>query len=401
MFLASSMGRIKPSPTLALAAQARALKAGGIDIIDLTVGEPDGDTPPFVKEAAIRAIQEGYNKYTAVDGLPSLKEAIRHKLLRDQGFSYALSEIIVGTGAKQIIFNALLASLEVGDEVVIPVPGWVSYPDIVLFAGGTPILVPCPEGEGFKLSPENLRQALSPRTKWLILNSPSNPTGSTYSEKELKGLAEVLKDFPQVFVLSDDIYEALVFDNRPFLNIGQVAPFLKDRLLVVNGVSKAYAMTGWRIGYGAGPEFLIKALTMLQSQSTSNACAVAQKAAEAALLHQGSWLADMRQLFQQRRDALMKAFESIPQLTFQKPEGAFYAYLNCQALLGARTPEGIRLETDQEITEYFLKKALVALVPGSAFGLSPYMRLSYATLPSEIMKAADRMHRALQELDFS
>ena len=397
MFLSQAIGRIKPSPTLVISARAKALMAQGIDIIDLRVGEPDIAPPAQVLEAAHQAIREGHNGYTAVDGTPSLKAAIAEKFKRDQGLVYTASEIVVTPGAKYLIFQALLATLNVGDDVVIPTPSWVSYGDIVAFTGATPVYVPAGPQAQFKLSPEGLRQALSAATKWLILNSPNNPTGAVYSADELRALGDVLKEFPHVWVLSDDIYEAFVYGDRAFETLVQVAPWLKDRVLMVNGISKAYAMTGWRIGYGAGPAPLMRAIAMLQSQSTTNPCAIAQKAAEAALL-KAPGFADLRGLFQSRRDACLENLKKVPELSCAAPEGAFYAYLSCEALLNRITPEGEVLSTDTHVADYFLKAAHVSLVPGEAFGYSPYLRLSYALDPQRVQEAIHRLRQAIDRL---
>lgn len=398
MFLAPSLNRIKPSPTLMLSAQAKALRAEGVDIIDLSAGEPDICPPASVLKAAHQAIEDEYHYYTPVDGLATLKEAIIQKLRREQNSIYTPSEIVASAGAKSLIFHAFLVTLSEKDEVIIPTPAWVSYQDMVLFTGAKPLLIPCPASHTFKLSASALRRALSSRTKWLILNSPNNPSGSVYTETELLALAEVLREYPHVHVLSDDIYEAFVYDEQPFKTLGQIAPFLKDRILMINGVSKAYAMTGWRIGYGAGPSVLMRAIATLQSQSTSNPCAVAQKAAEAALLDSTSWLHDTRLLFEKRRNVLIEAMRPIRALTFEKPAGAFYAYLNCETLLNHTTPDGKCLTTDTEIAAYFLKEAQVCVVPGSAFGLSPYLRLSYAIAPEFLIQAAERLHKAINLL---
>jgi aspartate aminotransferase len=364
------------------------------------VGEPDFPPPPFVLQAAVQAIEEGYHFYTPPDGLLSLKEAVIQKFQRDQGILYTPQEIVISAGAKYLIFQAFLATVEEKDEVVIPTPGWVSYRDIVLFAGGTPVEVPCPEADGFKLSPQRLEEALSPQTKWVILNSPGNPTGAVYSRQELEALGEVFRRFPHVHVLVDDIYETLVYDGHSFCSLIQGAPFLKDRLLLVNGVSKSHSMTGWRIGYGAGPLPLMEAIGKLQSQSTSNPCAVAQKAAEAALRGPQDWVVDARLRFQARRDCLVTALRSCPGLSYLVPQGAFYLYVNCSALLGARTPSGTLLTQDTDVATYCLEEGKVCVVPGSAFGASPFLRLSYAMAEDKLTQAASRLKEAISRLSF-
>lgn len=398
-FLSHSIQRIKPSPTLAVAAQATTLKAQGKDVIDLSVGEPDFDTPEFIKEAAREAIQKGQTKYTAVDGTPALKQAIVQKFVRENGLTFSSRQISVGCGGKQVIFNALMTTLNPGDEVVIPAPYWVSYPDMTCFAGGIPVLLPCPQAQGFKLLPQDLEKAITPRTKWLIFNSPSNPTGATYTPDEIKALMTVLECHPHVWILSDDIYEHLLYDNQSFSTLGVLAPFLRDRLLTVNGVSKAYAMTGWRIGYGAGPESLIKAMATLQSQSTSNPCSIAQAAAAAALQGDAESLLQQARVFEERRNGLFTLIQKLPGLSCpQVPGGAFYLYPSCAGLIGAVTPQGKKLETDQDVATYFLEAAEVSVVPGSAFGLSPHLRLSYATSLPRLEEACMRLEKAILAL---
>lgn len=391
--ISAAMRRLKPSPTLAVAAKAAQLKAQGVDVIDLSVGEPDLPTPGFIQSGAIEAMGRGQTKYTSVDGTPALKAAIQKKFQEENNLEFSLQEITVGSGAKQVLFNALLATLDPEDEVLIPAPYWVSYPDMVLFTGATPVILPCPASQGFKLLPDQLERMITPRTKWLILNSPSNPTGAVYTRQELEALAEVLEKYPHVWVLSDDIYEHLTYEGSAFDTLASVAPFLKNRTLTVNGLSKAYAMTGWRIGYGAGPELLIKAMGTLQSQSTSNPCSISQAAACVALEHPDrvEFLASLKTCFQERRDLFIEVLRNIPQLSVQVPAGAFYLYVGCEALLAS-------FASDQEIATYLLEAARVATVPGEAFGLSPYLRLSYATSVENIKTAAERIHAALAAL---
>lgn len=337
-FLAARLSRIQPSPTLAMNAMAAALKAQGKDVISLSAGEPDFDTPDTIKQAAIQAMAQGQTKYTAVDGIAPLKKAIQEKLKRDNGLAYDLDQITVSNGGKQVIFNALLATIEEGDEVIIPAPYWVSYPDIVHLFGGKSIIVPCGEENDFKLTPKQLDQAITPKTKWLILNSPSNPTGSVYTKIELEAIAAVLVNHPQVYILTDDIYEYLIYDNLTFYTLATVAPHLMERILIVNGVSKAYSMTGWRIGYGAGPRALIKAMTMLQSQSTSNASSISQAAAVEALNGPQSFLGDWKKSFAQRRDLVVSALNTIAGIQCRSPEGAFYVYASCHGVIGRKRP---------------------------------------------------------------
>jgi len=401
MFLSPAIQRIKPSPTLSLSAQAKALKAQGIDVIDMSVGEPDLPPPAHVCHAAIRAIEDGHHFYTPADGLPSLKKAIIQKFHNDYALDYTSDEIVVSPGAKYVIFQAFLTTVTQGDEVIIPTPGWVSYGDIVLFAGGSVKEIPCPPAQGFKLTPGDLHQAISPHTKWLVLNSPSNPTGAVYTKGELEALAQVLLDFPHVHIMVDDIYEALVYDGAAFYSLATVAPFLKERMLVINGVSKSHSMTGWRIGYGAGPKTLMRAMAMLQSQSTSNPCAVAQKAAEAALLGPQEGLDDNRKRFEKRRDCLLQALAACKGLSCSVPQGAFYLYVNCEGLIGARTPEGSVLNDDGAVAAYFLEYGKVCGVPGQAFGFSPFLRLSYAMEEDILREAARRLCEATQRLSFS
>jgi aspartate aminotransferase len=397
-FLAHRLLNIKPSPTLAMTAKAAKMKAEGRSILSLSAGEPDFDTPESIKQAAQEAMAQGLTKYTPVDGLPALKKAIQQKFLRDNQLTYDLSEITVSNGGKQVIFNALMATLNAGDEVIIPAPYWVSYPDIVLLFGGCPKIITCAQGQNFKMTGAQLEQAITPHTKWVILNSPSNPTGEVYTRAEMMDLARVLQHYPYINILSDDIYEYLVYEDITFTSILDVAPDLKERTLIVNGVSKSYSMTGWRIGYGAGPKPLIQAMTMLQSQSTSNACSIAQAAAIEAINGDQSFIKDWRDSFARRRDLAVDLFNQIPGLSCTKPGGAFYLYINCQGLIGKRTPEGVELVSDDDIAIYLLEHAEVAVVAGSGFGLSPYFRISYATSTEIIQETCQRIGQAVQKL---
>ena len=396
--LSSSLARIKPSPTIAVTNLARELQAQGRDVIGLGAGEPDFDTPDHIKEAAIAAIRRGETKYTAVDGTPALKRAIVAKFARENGLAYDPAEITVGTGGKQVLYNALVATLDPGDEVVIPAPYWVSYPDMTLLAGGTPVFVPCPEQTGFKLRPEDLDEAIGPRTKWVILNSPNNPTGAAYTEAELKALTEVLVRHPHVWLMTDDMYEHLVYDGFRFTTAAQVEPRLKDRTLTVNGVSKAYAMTGWRIGYAGGPKELIKGIGVIQSQSTSNPSSVSQAAALAALTGDLSFLPERNAVYRERRDLVVAMLNRAPGLRCPKPEGAFYVYPSCAGAIGRRTPKGVSLRTSEDFARALLNEEGVAVVHGSAFGLDPYFRISYATGTELLEEACRRIIRFCESL---
>ena len=388
-----SLKRIKPSPTLAVSQKARELKAAGKDVIGLGAGEPDFDTPENIKKAAIEAINKGETKYTAVDGTPALKKAIVNKFKRENNLDYLFEQISVGTGGKQIIFNAILATVNPGDEVIIPAPYWVSYPDIVLLAGGTPKIVKCSEKNGFKITPDELEKNITNKTKWIIINSPSNPTGSGYTQKELEALGEVLKKNENVFILSDDIYEHLTYDDFEFFTIAQIKE-LKDRTLTMNGVSKSYAMTGWRIGYGAGPKDIIKAMAKLQSQSTTNPSSISQAAAVEALNGTQDFIKTRSESFKERRDFVVKYLNNIKGLSCLKPNGAFYVFPNCQKLLGKK----IELKTDKDFVEKLLEEALVAVVQGSAFGLDGYFRISYATSMDNLKKALERIKSFCESL---
>lgn len=396
--LASSLSRIKPSPTIAVTAKARELKAAGKDVIGLGAGEPDFDTPENIKEAAIAAIREGQTKYTDVDGTPALKQAIVAKFKRENGLDYETSQITVGTGGKQILYNALMATMNEGDEVLIPAPYWVSYPDMVLLAGGTPTFASAGANEGFKLRPEVLEEAITPKTKWLIMNSPSNPSGAGYTRDELAALGEVLKRHPHVWVMTDDMYEHLVYDDFEFTTIAQVVPELKDRTLTVNGVSKAYAMTGWRIGYAAGAKELIDAIRKVQSQSTTNPSSISQTAAVEALDGQQNYRAEWIESFKRRRDLVVNGVNNAEGLTCNTPEGAFYVYPSCAGVIGKKTPDGKVIENDDDFAFYLLEAEKVVVVPGSAFGLSPNFRISYATSDEKLAEACKRIQRACAAL---
>lgn len=397
-FLAKSLSNVKPSPTIAVSMKAAELKAAGKDIISLGTGEPDLDTPQNVKDAAIKAINAGDTKYTAVNGTAPLKKAIIAKLKRENSLDYQASEIIVGVGAKQVIYNALIATINPEDEVIIPAPYWVSYPDMVLLAGGTPVIAESSAENNFKLSPSVLEASITPKTKWIILNSPSNPTGSCYSKDELKALAEVLLRHPQVHILADDIYEHLIFDDLEFATIAQVEPQLKERTLLVNGVSKAYAMTGWRIGYGAGDAKLIKAMSMVQSQSTSSPCSISQAASVEALNGVQGYLKTNAALFQSRRDMVVSLLNAIEGVNCNTPNGAFYVFPSCQGMIGKKTPAGKVIENDNDFASYLLEEALVAVVPGIAFGASGFFRISYAASDDFLKDAMKRIADACANL---
>ena len=390
-FLSDNLARVKPSPTIAMTNRAAELRAQGHDIIGLSAGEPDFDTPDHIRQAGKDAIDAGRTRYTAVDGTPSLKRAICDKFQRENGLDYTPTQITVGTGGKQILFNALLATLNPGDEVIIPAPYWVSYPDMVLLGGGSPVIVPCDIDSGFRLTPEALAQAITPRTKWVILNSPSNPSGAGYDADQMRALTDVLLQHPDIWILSDDIYEHLVFDGFRFVTPAQIEPRLKDRVLTMNGVSKAYAMTGWRIGYGAGPETLIRAMAKLQSQSTSNPCSISQFAAEAALTGPQDYITDSRAVFQRRRDLVVAGLNACPGITCPTPQGAFYVYPSIRDLIGTTSAAGTRIENDEAFANALLDEQGVAVVFGAAFGLSPHFRISYATSDAQLTQAIDRI----------
>ena len=392
-FLSDTLARVKPSPTIAVTTKAQELKLAGRDVIGLGAGEPDFDTPLNIKEAAKRAIDAGKTKYTAVDGIPELKAAICGKFLRENGLTYTPSQVSVGTGGKQILYNALMATLNPGDEVIIPAPYWVSYPDMVLLGGGTPVFIAAGLEANFKITPAQLESAITPKTKWFIFNSPSNPTGAGYTRDELKGLTAVLMRHPQVWVMTDDMYEHLVFDDFKFCTPAEVEPGLYDRTLTCNGVSKAYAMTGWRIGYAAGPVMLIKAMATIQSQSTSNPSSISQHAALEALTGPQDFLAPNRKLFEGRRDLVVSMLNQAPGIRCPKPEGAFYVYPDISGCIGKSTPAGTMISNDEVFATALLEETGVAVVFGAAFGLSPNFRVSYATSDVQLTEACSRIQR--------
>ncbi len=392
--LKDSLSRIKPSATMAVTDKARALKAAGRDVIGLGAGEPDFDTPDNIKQAAIKAIQSGRaSKYTAVDGLAELKQAIVGKFKRENNLEYKTNQIIVSTGGKQVLYNALSVTLNPGDEVIIPAPYWVSYPDMVLLAGGEPVFVPTTMASGFKMKPEDLEKAITPKTKWIIFNSPSNPTGAAYTKAELKGITDVLVRHPHVWVMTDDMYEHLVYDDFKFATPAEVEPRLYERTLTVNGVSKAYCMTGWRIGYAGGREDLIKAMAMLQSQSTSNPVAVSQWASVEALNGPQDFIPKHNAIFKERRDLCVSMLNQTNGLKCPKPEGAFYVYPSCEGTMGKTAPSGKKITNDEEFVTELLEAEGVAVVQGTPFGLGPAFRISYATKTSDLEEACRRIQR--------
>jgi aspartate aminotransferase len=393
-----ALGRIQPSATLAMTSRVLDLKRQGIDVIGLGAGEPDFDTPDFVKDAAIEAIRQGKTKYTNVDGTAELKEAIAAKFRRDNGLSYETSQISVNVGGKHTLFNALVATVDAGDEVIIPAPYWVSYPDIVQFAGGTPVIIKAGADQAYKIRPEQLEAAITPKTRWVILNSPSNPTGAAYTADELRALGAVIERHPHVWVMADDMYEHIVYDDFEFATIAQVCPSLYERTLTVNGTSKAYAMTGWRIGFAGGPQWLIKAMAKLQSQSTSNPCSIAQAAAAAALNGPQDFLKERAAAFQRRRDLVVAGLNAIPGIHCPTPEGAFYVYPDVSGLIGKTTPGGLLIDTDEKLVGYLLDEGRVAAVHGGAFGLEPAFRVSYATSDALLTEACNRIAEAVHAL---
>ena len=396
--LSAALGRIAPSATLAMSGRVIDLKSQGIDVIGLSAGEPDFDTPEFVKDAAIQAIRDGMTKYTAVDGIAPLKQAIIAKFKRDNGIEYTPKQITVNSGGKHTLFNALVATIDKGDEVIIPAPYWVSYPDIVQFAGGTPVIVMATAAQNYKITPEQLEAAITPKTRWLILNSPSNPTGAAYDAAELKELGAVLLRHPHVMLLCDDMYEHIWYAQAPFATMLQVCPELYDRTLTMNGASKAYAMTGWRIGYAGGPAWLIKAMADLQSQSTSNPCSISQYAVLAALNGPQDFLRERNVAFRERRDLVVAMLNDAPGLSCPTPEGAFYVYPDATGVMGKTTPKGKKIETDADLIDYFLDDYRVAAVHGGAFGLSPGFRISYATSSDILKEACTRIQAACAAL---
>ncbi|AUW56766.1 aspartate aminotransferase [Sphingobium sp. SCG-1] len=394
----AALGRIQPSATLAMSARVNALKAAGVDVIGLSAGEPDFDTPDFIKEAAILAIRNGQTKYTDVDGTVAVKDAVALKFKRDNGIVYERNQISVNAGGKHTLFNALVATVDVGDEVIIPAPYWVSYPDIVNYAGGTPVFIEGPASQGYKITAAQLEAAITPKTRWMMLNSPSNPSGAAYSAEELKALGEVLLRHPHVLVMTDDMYEHVWYAPTPFATIAQVCPELYDRTLTVNGCSKAFSMTGWRIGFAGGPTWIIKAMSKLQSQSTSNPCSISQAAAVAALTGEQDFLEERNAAFKRRRDMVVSMLNDAPGLSCPTPEGAFYVYPDASGLMGKATPKGEKIATDEDLITYFLDEAKVAAVHGGAFGLSPAFRISYATSEDVLKKACTRIQEACAAL---
>ncbi|NSY14879.1 pyridoxal phosphate-dependent aminotransferase [Agrobacterium vitis] len=396
--LASRIATVGVSKILQIGAKAAAMKRGGLPVIILGAGEPDFDTPDNVKDAAKRAIDAGETKYTALDGTPALKKAIVEKFRRENSVDYTTEEVTVATGAKQILFNAFMSSIDPGDEVIIPTPYWTSYSDIVEICGGVSVLIPCDAQAGFRLQAEQLEKAITPQTRWVLLNSPSNPSGAAYSAEDYRPLLDVLLRHPHVWLMVDDMYEHIVYDDFAFVTPVAIEPRLKERTLTINGVSKAYAMTGWRIGYAGGPKALIKAMAVIQSQATSCPSSVGQAASVEALNGPQDFLKGRRDSFRQRRDLVVSRLNAIDGLECRAPEGAFYTFSGCSGVLGKTTPKGKRLETDQDFTDYLLEEAHVAVVPGSAFGLSPYFRISYATSKPELVEALDRIERACAAL---
>ena len=397
-FLSETLARVKPSPTIAVSTLARELKAAGKDVIGLGAGEPDFDTPDHIKEAAKRAIDAGHTKYTAPDGMPELKAAISRKFARDNGLEYAPSQISVGSGGKQVLYNALMATLNAGDEVIIPAPYWVSYPDMVLLAGGRPVIVEAGIETGFRLTPEALEAAITPRTKWLIFNSPSNPTGAGYSRGQLKALTDVLLRHPHVWVMSDDMYEHLTFGDFEFCTPAEVEPTLYHRTLTCNGVSKAYAMTGWRIGYAGGPEELIGAMRKIQSQSTSNPCTISQWAAVEALDGPQDFIRENNRIFERRRDLVVEMLNEAEGIECPLPDGAFYVYPSIRGCIGRTSPAGVKITDDETFARALLEEKGVAVVFGAAFGLSPHFRVSYATSDEALKEACTRIQDFCAEL---
>ncbi len=398
-FLAARLERIKPSPTIAVTNKAQELRRAGRDVIGLGAGEPDFDTPEFIKEAAVRAMREGKTKYAPPAGIPELREAVCRKFERENGLRYTPEQICIGVGGKQIIYNAMMATLNPGDEVIVPAPYWVSYTDITLLAEGQPVIVDCREENGFRMTPEQLEAAITPRTKWLILNSPSNPTGAAYTRDDLKALAEVLLRHPQVHVLSDDIYEHVIYDDFEFHTIAAVEPGLYDRTLTLNGVSKAYCMTGWRVGFAGGPRELIRAMNVVQSQSCTSTSTISQWASLAALDGDQSFIAEHNKAFKERRDLVVSMLNQASGITCATPEGAFYVYPSCAGALGRRTPDGKTIATDGDFVTYLLEAEGVAVVQGEAFGLSPHFRISYAYSMAQLEEACRRIQRACAALD--
>jgi aspartate aminotransferase len=396
--LASRLDRFQPSASAAASQRARELKAAGRDIIALTSGEPDFDTPDNVKQAAIRAMARGETKYTTTDGTIELKRAIQAKFKRENGLDYAIDQITVANGAKQVLFNAMMATVEPGDEVIIPTPCWVSYPDLALLAEGVPVPVRCPQNNGYKLMPDALEAAITARTRWLVLNAPNNPSGAAYGRAEMKALTDVLLRHPHVGIMTDDMYEHLVYDGHEFCTPAQVEPRLYDRTLTVNGVSKTYAMTGWRIGYAGGPKHLIKAMAKMQGQATSNPCSISQAAAIEALTGPQEGVRERAEQFRLRRDRVVELLNRVPGIVCPKPEGAFYVFPSCAGVIGKRTPQGKVIGTDEDFVHYLLDAEGVAVVHGAAYGMSPFFRISFATSMEKLEEACTRIGRACAAL---
>lgn len=399
MSLISSLVRnIKPSPTMALTQKAKELQRKGVDVISMTVGEPDFPTPENICDEAIKSIKNGFTKYTEVGGIPELKIAIQRKFAEQNNLDYDLDEIIVSNGGKQVIYNALMASIDPGDEVIIPAPYWVSYVDMVLLAGGKPVIVECSESDNFKITYNKIRKYINNKTKWLILNSPSNPTGMIYEKDELEEIAEIVRECPNLHVMSDDIYEHIIFEDEQFYNLAMAAPDIKDRVFIVNGVSKAYSMTGWRIGYGAGSSDLIKAMSKIQSQSTSSPCSISQKAAREALIGPQDFIKQRAAEFQARRNFVVTQINDIRDMECILPKGAFYVFPSCKKFIGKRRPGGGLIKDSNDFAEYLLTSAGVAVVPGSAFGMEGYFRMSYALSKQTLMEACSRIRDACDKI---
>ena len=388
--ISDSLKKIKPSPTIAVTQKARELKAAGKDVIGLGAGEPDFDTPDNIKQAAIKAINDGDTKYTAVDGTPALKKAIVEKFKKENNLDYTTDQITVGAGGKHVIYNAMMATLNDGDEVIIPAPYWVSYPDIVLLAGGKPVVMECDEKQGFKINPSDLEKFITPKTKWIILNSPSNPTGACYSENDIKAIAAVLEKHKHIYILSDDIYEHVTYEGFKFFTIAQIES-LKERVLTMNGVSKAYSMTGWRIGYAAGPKDIVKAIAKIQSQSTTNPSSISQAASVEALSGTQDFIKKRADSFQERRDFVVKALNDIDGINCLNPYGAFYVFPSCKELMGKKDPSGKEIKSDTDFVQSLLENSGIAVVQGSAFGLEGFFRISYATSMENLKKALEKI----------
>ena len=388
--ISDSLKKIKPSPTIAVTQKARELKAAGKDVIGLGAGEPDFDTPENIKQAAIKAINDGDTKYTAVDGTPALKKAIVEKFKKENNLDYTTDQITVGAGGKHVIYNAMMATLNAGDEVIVPAPYWVSYPDIVLLAGGKPVVMECDEKQSFKINPSDLEKFITPKTKWIILNSPSNPTGACYTEKDIREIAKVLEKHPHVYILSDDIYEHVTYEGFKFFTIAQIES-LKERVLTMNGVSKAYSMTGWRIGYAAGPKEIIKAIAKIQSQSTTNPSSISQAASVEALSGTQDFIKKRADSFQERRDFVVKALNDIDGIECLNPDGAFYVFPSCKGLMGKKDTKGKEIKSDTDFVQSLLENSGIAVVQGSAFGLEGFFRISYATSMDNLKKALEKI----------